>query len=383
MMAEMTPRVRVQAALSHQEPDRVPTALGGGPYGITDEVYFKLLDYFDLGAPVEKFREGHNISYLDDRLFGRLGTDTRYVWPGDSPSDPAAPTDDPDVFLDGYGQPWKRALPYYYPIDGILAGRDVEDIDKIVNWPDPTEARWTASVRERARSLQEDTDYFVIARMVTSHGPYMTAAHLRGTEQFLMDMALNEPFASALMERVTDSLDGMLRGYLEAGGRFFDMIELPGDDYATNKNLIMSPAAFRKNIKPALVRLVSTIKSYRSDLKVMMHSDGMIAALLPDFIDLGIDVLHPLEPVPAMDQEGVKTAYGDQLAFLGGIDIVHALPGDERDVIEEVKRRIRALGPGGGYVLAPANHIQPDVPPENVVTLYEAAREFGAYPLNL
>jgi uroporphyrinogen decarboxylase len=382
-MAEMTPRARVRAALSHQEPDRVPTALGGGPYGIIDEVYFKLLDHFDLGDPVERFREGHNISYLDDRLFERLGTDTRYVWPGDSPSDPAAPTDDPNVFLDGYGQPWKRALPYYYPVEGILTGLDVEDIDKAVNWPDPSEPRWTAGVRERARSLQEGTDYFVIARMVTSHGPYMTAAHLRGTEQFLMDMALNEPFASALMERVTDSLDGMLRGYLEAGGQFFDMIELPGDDYATNKNLIMSPVAFREHIKPALAQLVSTIKSYRSDLKVMMHSDGMISDLLPDFIDLGIDVLHPLEPVPAMDQAGVKAAYGDQLAFLGAIDIVHALPGSEQDVIEEVKRRIRTLGPGGGYVLAPANHIQPDVPPQNVVALFEAAREFGAYPLNL
>jgi uroporphyrinogen decarboxylase len=382
-MTELTPRARVQAALSHQEPDRVPTALGGGPYGVVDEVYFELLDHFDLGDRVEPFREGHNISYMDDRLFKRLGVDTRYAWPGASPSDPITPTEEQDVLLDGYGQPWKRALPYYYPMAGILAEAELEEIDEVVHWPDPSDPRWTAGVRARAQHLREETDCFVIARMVTSHGPYMTAAHLRGTEQFLMDMALDEAFTSHLVERVTEAIDGLLRGYLEAGGQYFDMVELPGDDYAASANLIMSPELFREYIKPALGRLVNTIKSYRADLKVMMHSDGMIAKLLPDFVDLGIDVLHPLEPVPAIDQEEVKATYGDRLAFLGAIDIVHALPGSHEQVVAEVKRRIRTLAPGGGYVLAPANHIQPDVPPENVVALFEAAREFGKYPLDL
>jgi uroporphyrinogen decarboxylase len=379
----MTPRERVMTSLNHQEPDRVPVALGGGPYGVVDDLYYRLLDLLELGTPIEPFRAGHNISYLDDRLFERLGIDTRYVWPGDSPSSPAAPTDQPDLFLDGYGQPWRRALPYYYATEGILAGAAVDQIDAIVRWPDPTDPRWTAGVRERARLLKENTDYFVVARMVTSHGPYMTACNLRSTEQYLVDMATNPEFAHALIERVTDSLDGLLKQYIAACGDYVDMVELPGDDYASNLNLIISPRMFREYIKPALQRLVNTIKSYRADIKVMLHSDGLIEKLLPDFIELGIDVVHPLEPVVAMDQTRIKREFGDRLAFLGTIDITHAMPGSAEKVIEEVERRIRQFAPGGGYVLAPSNHLQADVPPGNVVTLFDAARRFGRYPIDL
>ena len=338
---------------------------------------------FDLDEPVKPFRAGHNISYLDDRLFERLGIDTRYVWPGDSPSSPAKATDDPDLFLDGYGQPWRRALPYYFAIDGILADANLEQIDEIVSWPDASSPRWSLGVRERARSLKEDSDCFVIARMVTSHGPYMTACNLRGTEKFLLDMSLDPKLAEILLNKVTDSIDGLLRNYLHACGDYIDMMELPGDDYASNLNLIISPKMFQQFIKPCIGRLVTTIKEYRTDIKIMLHSDGMVAKLIPDFIDLGIDVLHPLEPVAAQNQSQVKQEYGDRIAFLGSIDISHAMLGRQEDVTEEVKKRVRTLAPGGGFVLAPSNHLQADVPPENVITLFDAARRYGKYPIQI
>jgi uroporphyrinogen decarboxylase len=159
------------------------------------------------------------------------------------------------------------------------------------------------------------------------------------------------------------------------------MIELPGDDYAGNEHLMMSPEMFRTFFKPSLQRLVTTVREFRSDLKIMFHSDGAIQGLIPDLIDLGIDALHPLEPLPAVDHAEVKAAHGDRIAFIGGIDIVRAMPGSRRDVVEEARRRIDLLAPGGGYVLAPANHLQPDVPAENVVALYETAHEYGVYPL--
>ncbi len=382
-MAQMTPRERVFAAINHREPDRVPTALGGGPYGIVDALYFQLLHRFKLGEPVTPFRKGHSVSYLDDRVLQRLGVDTRYVWPGDTPSNLKPAPGQPDTFVDGYGQTWRRAVPYYYAERGILAEATVDEIDRMVTWPDLDDPRWTAGVRERAQSLRENTDAFVVARMVTSHGPFQTASHLRGTERFLMDLALDEAFAETLIRHVTDTIDGLLRRYLEAGGRYFDMIELPGDDYASNENTLISLRMFRRYFKPALRRLVETVKGYRDDLVVMFHSDGMIAPLLPDLIEIGVDVVHPLEPVPAMDLAAVKAEFGQRLTFLGAIDISHALPGTQQDVIEEVKRRIRQLAPGGGYILAPANHVQADVPPENVVMLFEAARQFGKYPIQM
>lgn len=380
-MSEMTSYERVKTALNYEEPDRVPVALGGGPYGVVDELYFKLLEQLELGEPSAPFRSGHNISYIDDRMMERLGIDTRYVWPGDSPSSAQYPTGEADVYLDGYGQPWRQAFPYYFPMEGILANAGIDEIDQIVRWPDPAAPEWTAGVRERAQRLKEGADCYVIARMVTSHGPYMTAAHLRGTQQFLMDMALNPSFVETLVDKVTGSIDNLLRSYLRAAGPYIDMIELPGDDYATAKSLIMSPQMFRQFFKPALSRLVNSIKSYRDGLKVMLHSDGFIKPLLEDFVDIGVDVVHPLEPLEMVDQQAVKEAFAGRLAFLGGIDIVHALPGGKEEVVAEVKRRIRQLAPGGGYVLAPSNHLQPDVPPDNVVALFEAAREYGRYPV--
>ncbi len=382
MMKEMLPRERVLAALNHSEPDRVPIALGGGPYGVVDDLYFRLLKHLGLGDPVKPFRTGHNISYMDDRLLSRLGTDTRYVWPGASPTTPTIQTEDPDTFLDAFGQIWKRAVPYYYADKGILSvAENIDDIERIVTWPDTRSPHWTVGVSERASSLRENADYFVIARMVTSHGVFQTACDLRGMAEFMLDMAMNEDFAFHLLNRVTETINGLLKGYLEAAGDTIDMIELPGDDYASNENLLISPVMFRRYIKPALTQLVTTIREYNADLKIMLHSDGMVEKLLPEFIDLGIDVLHPLEPVPALDQAAIKVKYGSQLAFLGGIDIAHAMPGSREEVITEVRQRIAQLAPGGGYILAPANHLQADVPAENVVTLFETAHSYGTYPL--
>jgi uroporphyrinogen decarboxylase len=379
-MAEMTPRERMRAALEHREPDRVPTALGGGPYSLTDDVYLRLVPLLGLGDPVAPFRTGHNVSYMDDRVLDRLGTDARYVWPTLSPSD-STPLDG-EAFVDGYGQRWKRAFPYFYPDTGMLADvADIDGIDELVTWPDPADPRWTSGVRERARLLHEETDCFVVARMVTSHGPYQTASDLRGAGQFLFDMKADPAFTGALVDRVTDSLVGLLRGYLEAGGRYLDMIELPGDDYATNTGMAMSPAMFRLYFKPAIHRMVEVVKTFRPDLKVMFHCDGALTSILGDLADAGVDVVHPIEPLPAMVLPAIKAEFGERLSFLGGIDIKDALPGDREEVVDEVRLRIGQLAPGGGYVLAPANHVQPDVPAENVVTLFEAARDLGRYPI--
>lgn len=382
--SSMTPRQRVHTALAHEEPDTVPLALGGGPYGVVDELYLRLVEHLNLGDPVLPFRTGHNISYMDDRLLDKLGTDMRYCWPGLLPNSPVVPGPDEDTFYDSYGQVWKRNLPYYYAAEGILKNADsVDDIERLIHWPDPSDPRWMAGVADRARSLHEQMKYFVTMRMVASHGPFQTACDLRDTTTFLMDMARNPKFAETLLERITSILVGLLKLAMEAGGQYFDMIELPGDDYAGNTNTIMSPIMFRKFIRPCIERMIKTIREKNPNVKIMLHSDGAITNLLQDIIDLGIDVIHPLEPLPATDFTAVKAKFGKQVTFLGGIDISHAIPGNREDVIAETKRRITQLAPGGGYILAPSNHLQADIPAENVITLFETARQFGRYPIKL
>jgi uroporphyrinogen decarboxylase len=357
-------------------------ALGGGPYGVVDAVYLKLVDYFGLGEPVPPFRNGHSISYMDDRLLEILGTDIRYVYPNLLPNSPVYPGEEPDTFIDSYGQLWHQAEPYFYAGVGILSHlKPGDDISQVLTFPNPADSKWMDGVSERARWLRATTDYFVTMRMVASHGPFQTACDLRGTENFLMDMALHPDFATELLDRIGDLLVGLFQSAMEAGGDYFDMIELPGDDYASNLGTIISPRMFRGFIKPILSRFVRTIRSYQPDIKIMFHSDGQITPLLEDLIDIGIDVVHPLEPLPGTDFLEIKKQFGDRIAFLGAIDISHALPGNEEDVIAEVQNRIRQLAPGGGYILAPSNHIQADVPPENVVTLYNTAQRYGDYPI--
>ena len=202
------PRERVLAALNHQETDRIPTALGGGPYGLVDDLYLRLVKHLRLGDPVPPFRTGHSISYMYDRLLERLGTDMRYCWPGLLPNSPISPGEDDDTFYDSYGQVWKRALPYYYTGEGILQdATSIDDIERLVRWPDLSDPRWTAGLAERARFLSAETDFFVTMRMVASHGPFQTACDLRGTENFLMDLTLRPEFAQALLDKVTSAID--------------------------------------------------------------------------------------------------------------------------------------------------------------------------------
>ncbi len=382
MSTPLTPRQRVYVALRHEVPDRVPTALGGGPYGIVDDLYFRLLDFFRLGEAVPPFRKGHNISYMDDRLLSCLGTDFRYCWPARLPNSPVIPGPDENTFYDSFGQIWKRALPYYYAGSGLLQDTtDIGDIERLVHWPDPHDPSWMEGVEQRAKELQTQTPYFVAMRMVASHGPFQTACDLRGTENFLTDLIEHPDFALALLDRITALLEGLLDAAMQAGGRWFDMIELPGDDYAGNTGLILSPVMFRRFIKPCLARMIHTIRRHKPEIKIQLHSDGAIARLIPDFIELGVDVLHPLEPLPATNIPEIKQMYGHQISFLGGIDISRAMLGNREEVVQEVKTRLAQLAEGGGYILAPANHLQADVPAENVAALFEAAREWGKYPL--
>jgi uroporphyrinogen decarboxylase len=375
----MDPKTRIQTALRHQEPDRIPLALWGGPYGLVDPLYYDLVKLLNLSEPTPPIREGHTVNHMDDRLLAALGVDSRLIWPGASPTSPTHPSAEGDLIYDDFGQPWKRTRPYYSATDGLLKeAQSIDEIDSLVDWPDVNDPRWTAGVTERAASLK-DSEYFVIGRMVVSHGPFQMACDLRSMENFMMDMMMEPEFAGALLDRVTDIIIGLTRNYLEAAGPAMDMIEMPGDDYAANENLIFSPRLFRRMIQPRLERIITTIREVRPDITIMLHSDGAIGKLIPNLIEMGIDVVHPLEPVSGMDPAQIKRDFGGQISFLGGVDISHAMPGSLADVRADVDRCLRDLAPGGGYILAPCNHLQADVPAENVVELYRYAKEVGRY----
>jgi uroporphyrinogen decarboxylase len=175
-----------------------------------------------------------------------------------------------------------------------------------------------------------------------------------------------------------------LRVFLDEVGEYLDMIEIP-DDLAMQDRLFMSPRTYREMIKPYHAEYFAFIKEY-TEAKILYHCCGNIYPLIDDLIEIGIDVLNPVQ-VSAGDMGDtakLKHEFGGQLAFCGGIDTQSVLPfGTPEDVRAEVRKRIRDLAPGGGYLLAAVHSIQNDVPAENIVAMFQSAQELGRYPLDL
>ncbi len=378
MSNAMTSRERVLAALRHEEPDRVPLALWGSYYTLQDQTYFNLLAHLGAGEPVEPFRryKSRNSNYLDDRILDRLDTDIRYVWIGFTDLGGARP----DTLIDAWGVQWARMGPNITPVGAPLAGASIEEVEDYA-WPDPEQYIRLDELRDRLDLLKQSGSHAIAARAVNSYGPFEQASALRGREQFLMDMLIEPELAQLIIDKVTDVIIRLNEIYLDVAGAHIDIMEIPGDDYAGTEHLLISPRVFERMLAPALARIVRPIKEYREDLFVAFHSDGAITPLLSSFIDAGIDLFHPLEPLPANDLAAIKAEYGDRLAFMGAIDLKEAMPGSLADVESEVERRIQTLAPGGGYILAPANHLQVDAPPENIVALYDFGRRHGRYPI--
>ncbi len=374
----MDHRERVLTAVNHIEPDFVPTAVWGSAYGITDPLYFDLLKEFNLGEPVAPFRQrkGHTINYYDDRLLEALDVDVRHADCGFT--DLGGP--ESGGGKDAWGVSYAQVGIYLGAIGFPLNLASVSDLGTYP-WPDVPNLLRREEFRQRARYLKEKTSYAVVGRAYDSYGPFERCCTLRKTDQFLMDLASNEEFALKLIEKVTDIQCGLLEIYLDDAGKYLDIIELPGDDYAATFPII-SPKMFDHYFAQTWRKMIGLIKSAAPRAKILFHSDGNMVPFLNRLIDLGVDIFHCLEPLPNVDMPKIKTTYGDRLCFWGAIDIKESLRQDEAAVEAEVKQRIQMLGKGGGYVLAPANHLQPDVPARNVVALFKAARKYGKYPLD-
>ncbi len=373
----MDHRQRVLTAVNHAEPDVVPLALWGSAYGITDPLYFELLKTLGLGQPVAPFRRrlGHTINYYDDRVLDALDIDVRHVDCGFSDLGGPAQGGGEDTWGIRFDQSGIYLSAATHPLEDAN-----QEALEAYPWPDVELYLRRVELVERARFLQNTTDYAVVGRACDSYGPFERCCALRRTDRFLLDLAGDEEFAQALINKVTGVLCRLLEVYLADAGPYLDILELPGDDYAALRPII-SPRMFDHYFAASWQQIIGLVHQAAPQCKVLFHSDGNMEPLLGRLIDLGVDIFHCLEPLPGVDLSAIKHQYGDRLCFWGAIDIKQALQGDESAVEAEVRQRIARLAPGGGYVLAPANHLQPDVPAKNVLALFRAARKYGKYPL--
>jgi uroporphyrinogen decarboxylase len=373
----MTHRERAMTAIDHKEPDRVPIDLGGTGGLIVDSVYFEVCRLLGLNEKIEPYRSGSSANYYDERILDTFDVDFRHVWLA-SPDKPKSLRHPDGTVTDDWGITWSAEGSY--PVCFPLQGKPEQEIMGY-QWPDPK--NWdTSALRERARYLYEKTDYAIIAKAVQDGGGvFERSYYLRTMDDLFVDFFENEDMVFFIINKIADIEIQLWDMFLDAVGPYVQIVQR-ATDLGTQTGLFISPDLFRKFFKPAEDRIYRFIKSKAPHVKIWFHSCGAIEPLINDFLDLGIDILNPVQPLcTGMDSLVLKKKYGDRLCFHGGIDLQKALPGTKEDTIAEVKRRIQAFAPGGGYILAPANHIQKDTAGENVIALYEYAKKFGAYPI--
>ena len=235
----------------------------------------------------------------------------------------------------------------------------------------PATVRGNGSYREFFESLKvlrDNTDKYILVMIYGSH--FEKANSARGIENFLADMAGGPAFARSLLNRVIEKNMVMLENFLCAPE--IDGVLL-GSDWGTQLDLIMSPDTWQDMIRPGEQREYDLVHSYEKD--VWVHSCGNIEKIIPSLIEMGLDVLNPIQP-EAMDLATLKREYGDRLTFWGGISTQQALPFGSPEEVKQETRRVRDLmSKGGGYILAPAQEIQGDVPAQNILALIETAKE--------
>jgi uroporphyrinogen decarboxylase len=194
----------------------------------------------------------------------------------------------------------------------------------------------------------------------------------------MVDLLLNEEFAEAFLERMTQTIVRAQELFLDQVGDLLD-VHFAADDLSGQNGPLISPKIYRRTVKPRWARIISLIKS-KTRAKVFYHTCGAVDEFIPDLIEMGVDILNPVQvSAPGMDSAGLKRKYGKNLCFWGGgCDTQRVLPfGTPVEVREEVKRRMQDLAPGGGFVFNAVHNIQPGVAPENVMAMFDAAREFG------
>ena len=402
-MKKCTPRERVLLAINHQEPDRVPIDFGSTYMtSITEHAYIRLEKA--LGLP-----EIQGLSYpvhgeqliLPDRLpclqtplsrvvlpceqvMRRFQIDTRGIPRPDAPASWRNVVHNDGTVIDEFGCQWKQAggETQYSFYRGSFEGHPTLSDLQSFPWPDdPENPQRFVGRKELAYRLYRETDYAVMASIP---GGFLTwAQFLRGAEGFYLDLAADPKFITSLMDRLVDFILAVAGKLLEEVGPYIQII-CYGDDLAFQNGLMMSMPMFRQLIKPRLGRIFDFLRS-RSQAKLWFHTDGAIIPLLPDIIDLGVDILDPIQVTAAGmdDTQRLKREFGEELTFWGGIDTQQLLPfGTPAEVRTDVRRRIQDMASNGGYVLSSVHNIQDDVSADNIIAMFDEAFVAGAYPLS-
>ena len=391
-LTNISPRERVKTSLRHETPDRVPV-----DFLATMEIWNRLADKIQPTTEPIGYTELIDTCY--EAILRHFEVDCRVIsydqfyQPPESVLYPGAKVEWWKVLSRSTpSRMWRQLLPdgsardiwghHIHIVENstgayeefakwpLAAAQSISDLKKHP-WPEPD--WWDFNpILDLIQQLDTHQEYHLRFRIGSI---FEIAWQLRGMEKFLMDLALNPGIPLYMMDRLTDIYVENTRRVLNLAGDRLDMVYFY-DDVATQQSLMISPQMWEQYIRPRHQCIIDVAKSF--GIPVMYHCDGALAPLLPELVEMGIDVLNPVQAdAKGMDPEMLKKEFGDRLSFHGGIDIIKTLPsGTVDDVKAEVAELIRVLGQNGGYVLASSHHIQSDTPIDNVFAMYDLANRY-------
>lgn len=383
----MTSRERVQAVLNHEKPDRVPIIMGvSNATGIKIRPYRGLLKMLNLDVEEKYIYDWPELGTAlpDERVMQRLHSDVRGVldrFPLEVYQRNQSRPEHTPFFDDWGGGQMEIAPEEWFP--GIAPIPDATTVDVLEKypWPNMDDPYRVAHVRAQAKELHDANQYAIMATPWLMF-PFERAFEMQGMEKFLMNLAVEPDFAQELLNKNNQLCMQLMSHFLDECGDLIDIIKI-GDDLGTQESLMISPRMYRRMLKPLHAEMIAMIKQ-KTKAKVFFHTDGDVFDLIEDFIEIGVDVLNPIQTSAGKmsDLEGLKQRYNKRIVFCGAIDTQKVLPyGTPEQVRQEVKRVINILGKDGGYMLATVHTVMNEVPPENILAMVDAVEEFGKYTL--
>ena len=381
----MNSRQRVLQAINHQEPDRVPFDLGGtGLSTIHVTAYGNLRHHLGLSRAEPRVAfVPEQLVLVDEDVAERLRTDVRPVLPGQASGFAYAFRDEGayEAYTDEWGIGWRMPKEggFYYDMGyhPLARARTPEEF-KEYPFPDPVDDGRFAPLRAQAEAAAAQ------GKAVALAGPCAGIAEiyswLRGYEQYYVDLALNQQYAAYMLDRMVEFKSAYWERALRELGDLVDIV-IEADDLGGQNAPLMSPKTYSNLIQPRHKRLFSFIKQ-QAPVKIFYHTCGAVKRLLPDLVEAGIDILNPVQISAAgMNLGELKREFGRDLVFWGGgVDTQGLLgTGTPGEIRAHVRQNIELLAPGGGFVFAAVHDIQANVPPENIMAMWEAWREYGLY----
>jgi len=378
----MTSRERVLAAIHHEQPDRTPIVIGASnATGIKMRAYQRLKKKVGIQSMDQYLYDWPELGTAnpDEDTLLRLHCDVRGIQ--DRFPQATYLKNQSRLAHSPYYDDWGSGSTEIEPgvwFPGIHPLSEAQAIDELERhpWPDMNDPTRVAHVRQQAQKLAQDNQYAIMATPWLLF-PFERAFALQGMDHFLLNLASNQEFAQALLLKIAGLCKTLIGHFLNELGENVDIIKI-GDDLGTQESLLISPQMYRRMLKPIHADYIAFIKQH-TQAKVFFHTDGDVFDLIEDFIEIGVDILNPIQTSAGKmsNLAELKKRYGTRLTFCGAIDTHHILPfGSPQQVRQEVQRVIETLERGGGYLLAAVHTIMDETPPENILAMVDAVQEF-------